>query len=39
MKYELLLNDISKHTERAGMLQELPNLQDAIYVMKVGLAY
>lgn len=36
MKYELLLRDIYKHTERAGLLQELPSLQDAIYVMKVG---
>lgn len=35
MKYELLLRDIYKHTERAGLVQELPNLQDAIYVMKV----
>ncbi|XP_055319895.1 kalirin isoform X8 [Sitodiplosis mosellana] len=34
-KYELLLRDIYKHTERAGMVQELPSLQDAIYVMKV----
>lgn len=36
MKYELLLRDIYKHTERAGLVQELPSLQDAIYVMKVG---
>lgn len=35
MKYELLLRDIYKHTERAGLLQEIPNLQEAIYVMKV----
>lgn len=35
MKYELLLRDIYKHTERAGLIQEIPNLQDAIYVMKV----
>lgn len=37
MKYELLLRDIYKHTERAGLVQEIPNLQDAIYVMKVSL--
>lgn len=37
MKYELLLRDIYKHTERAGLEQELPSLQDAIYVMKVSL--
>lgn len=36
MKYELLLRDIYKHTERAGLVQEIPNLQDAIYVMKVS---
>lgn len=36
MKYELLLRDIYKHTERAGLVQELPSLQDAIYVMKVS---
>lgn len=36
MKYELLLRDIYKHTERAGLVQELPNLQNAIYVMKVS---
>lgn len=36
MKYELLLRDIYKHTERAGLLQELPNMQDAIWVMKVS---
>lgn len=37
MKYELLLRDIYKHTERAGLVEELPFLQDAIYVMKVSL--
>lgn len=37
MKYELILRDIYKHTERAGLVQELPSLQDAIYVMKVSL--
>lgn len=36
MKYELLLRDIYKHTERAGLVQELPHLQEAIYVMKVS---
>lgn len=36
MKYELLLRDIYKHTERAGLVQEIQNLQDAIYVMKVS---
>lgn len=36
MKYELLLRDIYKHTERAGLVQDLPSLQDAIYVMKVS---
>lgn len=35
MKYELLLRDILRHTERAGLAQELPYLQDAVYVMKV----
>lgn len=35
MKYELLLRDIYKHTERAGLVQELQHLQEAIYVMKV----
>lgn len=36
MKYELLLRDIYKHTERAGLVQEIPSLQDAICVMKVS---
>lgn len=36
MKYELILRDIYKHTERAGLVQEIPSLQDAIYVMKVS---
>lgn len=36
MKYELLLRDIYKHTERADLLQEMPKLQEAIYVMKVS---
>lgn len=36
MKYELLLRDIYKHTERAGLVQEIPYLLDAIHVMKVS---
>ncbi|XP_031622402.1 kalirin isoform X2 [Contarinia nasturtii] len=35
MKYELLLRDIYKHSERAGVVQELPGLRDAMYVMKI----
>lgn len=35
MKYELMLRDILKHTERAGLVQEIPTLREAIYVMKV----
>ena len=35
MKYELLLKDILKHTERAGITEEIPYLQDAIYVMRI----
>lgn len=35
MKYELLLRDILKHSERGGLVQEIPDLQEAIYVMKV----
>lgn len=35
MKYELMLRDILKHSERAGLVQEVPHLHDAIYVMKV----
>lgn len=30
-----MLRDILKHTERAGLVQEIPTLQEAIYVMKV----
>lgn len=37
MKYELMLRDILKHSDRAGLVQEIPTLQDAIYVMKVCL--
>lgn len=37
MKYELLLRDILKHSERGGLVQEIPDLQEAIYVMKVWL--
>lgn len=36
MKYELLLRDILKHTERAGLVNEIPNIQEAINVMKVS---
>lgn len=35
-KYELLLSDIYKHTERAGLTQDIPVLEEAIYVMKVS---
>lgn len=35
MKYELLLRDILKHTERAGLVDEIANLKEAIHVMKV----
>ncbi|XP_037034473.1 kalirin isoform X5 [Bradysia coprophila] len=34
MKYELLLRDYLKHTERAGLVNEIPNIQEAINVMK-----
>lgn len=36
MKYELLLSDIYKHTKRAGLVQDIPILEEAIYVMKVS---
>lgn len=36
MKYELLLRDYLKHTERAGLVNEIPNIQEAINVMKVS---
>lgn len=35
MKYELMLKDILKYSERGGLVQEIPDLQEAIYVMKV----
>lgn len=35
MKYELMLRDILKYSERAGLIQEVPYLQDAIYIMRV----
>lgn len=35
MKYEMLLNEIFKHSIRAGLEQEIPNIHDAINVMKV----
>lgn len=37
MKYELLLKAIYEHTERAGLKDELPNLQVAIEVMRVSI--
>lgn len=30
-----MLRDILKHSQRAGLLQEVPNLKEAINVMKV----
>lgn len=36
MKYELLLSDIYKHTKRAGLVQDIPILEEAISVMKVS---
>lgn len=36
MKYELILKDILKHTDRAGLLQECKSLQDAINVLNVS---
>lgn len=36
MKYELLLKDIYKNSERAGLLHEMPALYDAMHVMKVS---
>lgn len=35
MKYQLLLKDIYKHTERAGLLQETESLKHAMLVMQV----
>lgn len=36
MKYELILKDILKHTDRAGLLEECKSLQDAINVLNVS---
>lgn len=36
MKYELILKDILKHTDRAGLLDECKSLQDAINVLNVS---
>lgn len=35
MKYELLLKDILKHTQRAGLIEEIPGLKDAMHIMRV----
>lgn len=35
MKYELLLKDILKHTQRAGLIEEVPGLKDAMHIMRV----
>lgn len=35
MKYELLLKDILKHTQKAGLTEEIPGLQDAMHIMRV----
>lgn len=39
MKYELLLKAIYEHTERAGLKDELPNLNVAIEVMRVSIFF
>lgn len=39
MKYELILKDILKHTDRAGLLEECKSLQDAINVLNVSNQY
>lgn len=39
MKYELILKDILKHTDRAGLLEECKSLQDAINVLNVSKAF
>ena len=31
-----MLRDILKHSERAGLVEEIQSLQEAIYVMKVS---
>lgn len=35
MKYELLFKDILKHTQRAGLTEEIPGLADAMHIMRV----
>uniref|UniRef100_T1KVW8 DH domain-containing protein n=1 Tax=Tetranychus urticae TaxID=32264 RepID=T1KVW8_TETUR len=35
MKYQLLLNDILKHTEKAALINELDNLRRAVQIMHV----
>lgn len=35
MKYQLLLNDILKHTEKAALTNELDNLRRAVHIMHV----
>nr|XP_029716946.1 rho guanine nucleotide exchange factor 25-like isoform X2 [Aedes albopictus] len=35
MKYELLLKDILKPTQRAGLTEEIPGLKDAMHIMRV----
>lgn len=37
MKYELLLDRIRNHTKRAGLLHEIHNLENAIFVMRVSM--
>lgn len=39
MKYELILKDILKHTDRAGLLEECKSLQDAINVLNVSISF
>ncbi|XP_055846907.1 triple functional domain protein isoform X2 [Episyrphus balteatus] len=34
-KYELLLREIKKQTERANLVEEVPSMKEACYVMKV----
>lgn len=35
MKYQLLLKDILKYTERAGLEEEAANLRKAVHIMHV----
>lgn len=37
MKYELLLDRIRNHTKRAGLMHEIHNLENAIFVMRVSM--